>query len=82
MGSKHCNLYCVTSSNEIKLCDFKWCSIDSYGHVSIIYNILSHDIPISVGTSRFMHICSISSYFFKPKQMKEDCLIFIPVSHW
>ena len=29
--------------------------------------------------SRFMHIYSISSYFFKPKLTKEDCLMFIPV---
>ena len=29
--------------------------------------------------SRLMHICSISSDFFKLKQTKEDCLKFIPV---
>ena len=47
LGSKQHNVYYVTSSNDFKLCDFNIFYLDSYGDGSVIYNILSHDIPSS-----------------------------------
>ena len=56
LGSEK-HVYSVTLSNIFKL--------DSYGHVPVIYNILSHNIPSNI--LRLMHIWSIGIYFFKPK---------------
>ena len=59
LGSKQHNVYYVTSSNDFKLCDFNIFYLDSYGDGSVIYNILSHDIP-----SSFWHIKTYAHTFY------------------
>ena len=51
-----------------------------YGHVSIIYNILSHDVRSCVCQSILMHICSI--FNFSSQSEWKKTVMFIPMSYW
>ena len=66
LGSKQLNIYYVTSSNGVKLCDFKRCSL-----VGFLWSCLKIFQAV-FGISRRMHICSIL-IFSSQKQTKEDC---------
>ena len=58
-------LICVFSNNVF------W--LDSYGHVSVIYNILSHDTPSFVWhIETYVDIWSTSFYFFQAETNKAD----------
>ena len=75
------NVYYVTSSNDVKhviLNDaFSWTPMVMFLSF-ITYYLTIFDTVF--GTFRLTPIYSIS-YFFKSKRTKEDCLMFIPVSH-
>ena len=79
LGSKERDVY-VTSSNDVNLCDFKWCLLVGFLWLCLChlqYTTSQHP-KLCLTYETCMHICSISHYFFAPKQTKEDCLYVYP----
>ena len=79
LGSKERNVY-VTSSNDVNLCDFKWCLLVGFLWLCLChlqYTTSQHP-KLCLTYETCMHICSISHYFFTPKQTKEYCLYVYP----
>ena len=82
MVSKQRNVYYVASSNYVQLYDFKQCILVGFlGHVSVIYNTLSHNIPSPVWHIKtYAHVLLVLIFSSRNKQRKTvlylyQCLI-------